>query len=328
MKKLLKCLVCVLCLGCLFFTSACNDNSGKTKIGIVQIVEHESLDTIRDSIIAELRELGYTEDNTIIYTKSAAGEMTMAQAIVQEFNSKKCDIIIPIATPTAMAASQVAKFIPVVFAAVSDPIGAGLTTSLDTPDKGVTGTCDEIQVEQIMDLAIKIDNDLATLGVVYNPSEANSVSNINRVKAYCLTKGITVKEVAINNASEISTNIQSLKGKVDAIFTPNDNTVATKAGMNMLGSFARENKIPLYVGADSMVSDGGFATVGINYVELGQETAKMADQILKGKAIKDIPVKVFKENLKIYVNESVLTSLGITLPEDITSSQNYQKVGE
>lgn len=324
MKKLLFTL-CIFASIILF--TGCNSKQEKIQIGIVQIVEHQSLDVIRDSIIEKLRDLGYTEDNSIIYTKSASNDMAIANQIISEYKSKGCDIIIPIATPTAQAAMNVSQEIPVIFSAVSDPIKAGLIDDLDHPNKNITGTSDEIQVDAILELALLFNPDIKKIGVIYNPSEANSVSNINKLKSLCSTYDINIVEIPCTSALEIAANITSLGNDIDMIFTPNDNTVATKGGMNILNSYCTSKDIPLYVGADSMVLDGGFATIGINYVNLGYETAIMVDKVLKGTNISDIPVKVFKDDLKIYINKQFLNSLGYQIPDGLDKS-NIVYVGE
>ena len=151
--------------------------------------------------------------------------------------------------------------IPVVFAAVSDPIGAGLVTDLNKPDKNITGTSDEIQVDLILEKALQINPSLKRLGVIYNKGEANSVTNINKAKEFASKNNIQIIEATITSVNEVQSAIQVLTTKCDAIFAPNDNTVAS--AMNVVGNACVKAKIPLYVGADSMVLDGGFLSVGI-----------------------------------------------------------------
>lgn len=289
-------------------------------IGVAQIVEHTSLNTIRDSFKEEMIALGYPE-STMDF-QNAANDTGNLNSIMQKFAGDQKDVIVAIATPTAQAAANFAKDTPIIFSAVSDPIGAGLLSDIEHPDKGITGTSDEIQVDQILDLALEIKPEIKTLGFMYNPSEANSVSNLKKVQAYCEAKGIAVVESAVTSISDVQTNAQVLTAKVDAIFAPNDNTVAS--AMSALASEANKAKVPVFVGADSMVMDGGFASVGIDYTELGKETARMVDAILSGKKAEELAVKVFKEDLNIYVNESVLQTLGISLPEKIQNNEKLQ----
>ncbi len=303
-------------------STAQSKNKADVTIGVAQIVDHTSLNTIRDAFKEEMIALGYPQE--CMDFQNAANDTSYLNSIMQKFNGDKKDVIVAIATPTAQAAANFAKEQNVVFSAVSDPIGAGLLTSLEKPDKGITGTSDEIQVDQILDLALSIKPEIKTLGFMYNPSEANSVSNLEKAKAYCAEKNIAIVESAVTTISDVQTNAQVLVTKVDAIFAPNDNTVAS--AMSALANEANKAKIPVFVGADSMVMDGGFATVGIDYEELGKETAHMVDDILSGKDVADIPVKVFKDDLNVYVNESVLNTLGITLPDAVKNNEKLQMI--
>lgn len=302
--------------------TGCKSESDLKEVAIIQYVEHTSLNTIKDAFDKEMEDLGYKEGENIKYTfKNAQGDVNIAPSIIQGFQSGKKDCVVAIATPAAMSAATMAKDTPIVFAAVTDPVGAKLTSSLEKPDKNITGTSDEIQVDKILNKALEINPDLKTLGVIYNKGEANSVTNIEKVKKFCEENGITLVEGTISAVNEIQSAVDVLTSKCDAIFAPNDNMVAS--AMDIVSKTCIDSKVPLYVGADSMVQDGGFLSVGINYEELGKETAKMVDRILKGEKVENIPVKVFKDNLSIYVNKEVLKQLSITLPDSIKNDQAY-----
>ncbi|MFR7592306.1 MAG: ABC transporter substrate-binding protein [Longibaculum sp.] len=296
-------------------------NESMKKVAIIQLAEHTSLNTIKDAFDKQMEALGYKDGENVEYVfKNAQGDNNTAASIIQDFQGKNPDVVMAIATPVAQAAAKMSKQTPVVFAAVSDPIGAKLTSSLEKPDKNITGTSDEIQVELILEKALQVNPNLKKLGVLYNKGEANSVTNINKAKAFAKEKGIEIVEATVTGVNEVQSAIDVLTSKCDAVFAPNDNTVAS--AMNVVSKACVKAKVPFYVGADSMVQDGGFLSVGINYEELGKETANMVDQVLKGKDIKDIPVKVFKENLNIYVNENVYQQLGIQLPESIKNDKS------
>lgn len=321
-SKLFKLMaVSALTLGAL--TGCGNKNNEEIKeVAIIQYVEHTSLDTIKKAFDKQMEELGYKQGENINYTfKNAQGDANTAPSIIQGFQSEKKDCVVAIATPVAMSAAVMAKDTPVVFAAVTDPISAGLTSSLEKPDKNITGTSDEIQVEQILEKALEVDPDLKTLGVIYNKGEVNSVTNIEKAKAFCEKNNISIVEGTITAVNEVQSAIDVLASKSDAIFAPNDNMVAS--AMDIVSTACTKAKVPLYVGADSMVQDGGFLSVGINYDDLGKETANMVDKILKGEKVENIPVKVFKEDLSIYVNKKVLDELGITLPDSIKNDKAY-----
>lgn len=319
-----------ICTLCAFVVSGCQnknkqEDTGKNRkipiVSVAQIVQHKSLNEIRDSFTAELETLGYQNGKNIrLDFKDAGGQQTNLNSIMSTFAGNKSDVIVAIATPTALAAAKYSKQIPIVFSAVSDPVGAGLMKDLQKTDSNITGTSDEIQVEQILTLARKVQPNLKTLGFLYNSSEANSISNLAKAEKFCKEHNIKLVKGSGINITEIQSALSVLVDKSDAIFAPNDNTVASS--ISALVSSANKKKIPVYTGADSMVSEGGFATVGINYSNLGKQTARMVDKILKGEKVANIPVQVFKENLNIYVNENTRNILNIELPKEIREDKN------
>ncbi|HQA07302.1 MAG TPA: ABC transporter substrate-binding protein [Syntrophomonadaceae bacterium] len=314
---LLLALLLVSAVGC----SSTENNASKSpaedqiKIGIVQIVEHPSLNTIRESFVSQLAEKGYRDgENVFIDYQNAQNDQTNLKTICQKFSNNGYDMIVAIATPSAQAAVGETKEIPIVFSACTDPVGSGLVDSLEKPGGNVTGTSDAISAEQIMELALRITPDIKTIGALYNSGETNSISVINDLKEFAAKNGLTVIEATVTNSSEVQQATASLADKADAIFSPIDNTVAS--AMPVVSQVANQAKIPVYVGADSMVKDGGLATCGINYVELGQETANIAVQILEGQKPGDIPVKTMRD-MEIYLNKTTAEAIGITIPEDI-----------
>lgn len=291
------------------------------KIGIVQIMEHTSLNTIRDAVVDRLAELGYKDgENCEIDLQQANGESATVTQILDQFKANGDDIIIAITTPCAQLAAPYSEEIPVVFSAVTDPVGAGIVDSLESTGANITGTSDALAIDKILDFALTLTPDIKTLGYLYNTGEDNSVSCLKEVKAYCEAKGITVVEGAATNTSEVQEAAQTLASKCDAVFSPNDNTIA--GAMGTVAQVMNEAKVPMYVGADSMVQDGGFATVGIEYSDLGKETADMAAAILSGeKKAQDIPVKVFNEDLSNYINKSTAEAIGVTIPDDVSNNE-------
>ena len=291
------------------------------KIGIVQIMEHTSLNTIRDAVIDRLAELGYVDGKKCtIDAQQANNESTTVQQILDQFKADGDDIIIAITTPCAQLAAPYSEEIPVVFSAVTDPIGAGLCDSLESTGANITGTSDKLAITKILDFALEMKPEIKTLGYLYNTGEDNSVSTLKEVKAYCEEKGITVIEGAASNTSEVQEAAQNLAAKCDAVFSPNDNTIA--GAMGTVTEVMNKAKVPMFVGADSMVMDGGLGTVGIEYSDLGKETANMAAQILSGeKKASEIPIKVFNEDLSTYINKTTADTIGITIPDDIANGE-------
>lgn len=292
-------------------------------VSVIQLMEHTSLNIIYDAFLEEMESLGYKDGETInIDFKNAQGEMSNIGTIIQAVEGENPEVAVAITTPIAQSAMQLTnKGIPVVFSAVTDPIAAGIVTDFDKTDKGMTGTSDIIQVDKILDLAFEITPDIKKIGYIYNAGEDNSVSNLAKLEAYASEHNFEVFKSAITSSTELQPAAASLISKVDAIFVANDNTVAE--AMPILMTEANNAKVPVYVGADSMVMDGGFATVGIDYEELGRETAKQVDEILRGKKVEDIPVKVFKDKLNLYVNIDTAKELGIEISDTIKNDEKY-----
>lgn len=321
MKKLL--MLCMsLCMAVSLVACGSSD-SDLPKIGIVTLMDHTSLNTIYDSIIKQLESEGYVDGETCtIYFQNANSDYSVLPTIFEQMKNDEVDVVIAITTPVAQSAATIAEDIPVVFSAVSDPVDAGLVEALDLTTYNITGTSDEVQVDLILELAFELFPDSHTIGYLYNSGEANSVSNLTKVEEYANTYGYEVNAISVTSATEIQTAMDTLVTNCDFIFSPTDNTVAT--AMAQVSAIANEAQIPFFTGADSMVSDGGFATFGINYENLGIETANMAIQILNGTAVEDIPVMVFKEGLQVYINETTAAAIGF---EDIDYIEaNYDTV--
>ena len=299
-----------------FSVVSCGD-SGKTKIAIVQPMDHTSLNQIRDKIISTLEELGYTSENTIIIQKNASNDSSLLPSIYDSLISDNVDVIIPIGTGTAQVAASKTDSIPIVFAAVSDPVYAGLVESFDKTDKNITGVSDYIAVEDIFGLAKELTPNAKAFGLVYTASEINSTVKIARAKAYCDANGLKYKEATVTSTADIQQAVASIAADVDAFFTPDDNTVAS--GMNVYAGFQKEYKAPIYVGADSMVKDGGFATYGIDYDVLAAQVAQMTDRILKGEKISDNPVEQVANPAKL-INKTVADDLGIKISDSLLAT--------
>jgi len=333
LKKSLSVLLAVMLLaGCLAL-AGCGEKKDEAagdaemiKIGIIQMVEHPSLDTIRESCIAQLETLGYVDgENIEIDYQNGQGDGTNLKTISQQFVANGCDLIIAITTPAAQAVVGETSEIPVVFAACTDPVAAGLVKDLALPGGNVTGTSDAVSAQQIMDLALQITPDIKTIGALYNAGETNSVSVIEDLKEYAKAKGITVTDATVTASSEVQTAVSALAGKVDAVFSPIDNTVAS--AMPVVAKTANEAKLPVYVSADSMVSDGGLATYGINYTILGQETANMVAEVLSGTNPGDIPVMTMTD-MNIYINQKTADALGIVIPEELAAKATFLPAAE
>lgn len=292
--------------------------SGNTyRIGLAQIMEHTSLNQIRDSFTAEMEALGYGPDKVEIDYQNAQSDQSNLNSICQKFAGDGKDLIVAIATPTAISAAAAAPDIPLVFSAVTDPVAAKLVENPDAPEGNITGTSDAIPVDQVFELMNQLTPGVETVGLVYNLGEVNSVAVIEQAKTYLDSKGIGYVEATVTNTSEVQQAAQSLVGKCQAFYTPIDNTVAT--AMPVYAEVAKQAGLPIYTGADSMVIDGGFATVGIDYTLLGKQTAAMVVKVLEGTPISEIPVETLS-NFATVVNTTTAEAIGVTLPGYLLSS--------
>ncbi len=285
------------------------------KVGIVKYVDDASLDQIEQSIQAELdkkgAELGVTFDYAD-YTKNGQADSTTLNQIAADLIADGVDIIIPIATPAAliMQAATEENAIPVVFSAVSDPVGAGLVDSLEAPGSNITGTSDALNVEAVIDLMLAANPDLKKLGLLYDQGQDASKSAIAAAKAYCEAKGIETVEKTGTTNDELALAADALiAAKVDAVFTPTDNTVMT-AELAIYEKFV-DAKIPHYAGADSFALNGAFCGYGVNYVTLGTSTADIAvDVLVNGAQPASTPVQIMSSGIAT-VNTEVSSAIGL-----------------
>ena len=279
--------------GCASTESGTGDSAGNAtvyKVGIVQYVDDASLNQIVSAVQAQLdakgAELGVTFDYAD-YTYNGQADSTTMNQIAAELIASEVDIIVPVATPTAMVMQNATaenpkadgSLIPVVFSAVSDPVGAGLVDSMEAPGSNITGTSDALNTDAIFDLMLAADPDISTVGLLYDKSQDSSTAAILAAKAYCEAKGITVVEKTGTNNSEILPAADALVAAgVEAIFTPTDNNIMT-AELAIYEKFI-DAGIPHYCGADSFALNGAFLGYGVNYEELGTATADMVVEIL------------------------------------------------
>ena len=254
------------------------------KVGIVQFVDDASLNQIEAAIEKELdakaTELGVTF-NYDDYTYNGQADSTVLNQIASELIASDVDVIVPIATPAAMIMQNATEEnqIPVVFSAVSDPVGAGLVASMEAPGSNITGTSDALNTEAVLELILAADPDIKKVGLLYNKSEDASKAPVEAVKSYCEAKGIEVVEKTGTNNDEISLAADALiSSGAEAVFTPTDNTVMT-AELAIYEKFI-EAGVPHYGGADSFALNGAFLGYGVNYEELGTATADMIVEVL------------------------------------------------
>jgi putative tryptophan/tyrosine transport system substrate-binding protein len=322
MKKSLA----VLLSGAMFLLAACgggNDQvSGEkkektVKIGITQIVEHPSLDAAREGFIEALKDAGYEEGKNLkIDYQNAQGDMNNNASIAQKFVSDKSDLILAIATASAQAAVQATKDIPVLFTAITDPVGAELVQSMEKPGGNATGTSDTHPdaIKNTIGAIKKFIPDAKKVGIIYNNGEPNSVVNVKNAKEALEAEGLQVVETTISASTEVKQAAESMVGRVDVLYIPKDNTVV--AALESVITVANDKDIPMFVGEGDSVKRGAFASYGLDYHDLGYTTGKMAVEILEGKKPSDIPVG-YPENLELVINKKAAEEEGITLTDEM-----------
>jgi putative tryptophan/tyrosine transport system substrate-binding protein len=298
-------------------TTAAPAPSTETKqltIGISQFVEHPALDAAREGFISQLAKNGYEKDKQVkIDVQSAQASMDTAIQIAQKFEADKVDLVLAIATPTAQAAAQTSKQIPILFTAVTDPVEAGLVAAMDKPGANVTGTSDMNPVEEQLKLIKEMKADAKSVGIIYSSGEVNSKVQVDAAKAVAGKLGLEIKEAAITSATEVKQAAESMVGKVDAFYVPTDNMVVSSIAA-VIG-VAEAQKIPVIAGEENSVKSGAIATYGIDYTKLGEQTADMAAKILKGEAKPaDMAVEV-QADMKLVLNKKAAEKMGVTIPQ-------------
>ena len=283
------------------------------KVGICNYVDDASLNQIVDNIEAQLEELG--EENGVTFEityDNCNADANVLNQIVANFIADDVDLMVGVATPVAMTMQSLTEGtdIPVVFAAVSDPEGAGLVASNDAPGANITGTSDYLDTNAVMDLIFANDPDAKKIGLLYDASQDASTAPIADAKKYLEDKGIEVVEHTGTNVDEVALAAQAFVADgVDAVFTPTDNTVMT-AELTIYETFA-DAGIPHYTGADSFALNGAFVGYGVDYANLGKETANMVKGILvDGNDPATTPVMTF-DNGTATVNTEICADLGL-----------------
>ncbi|WP_299393839.1 ABC transporter substrate-binding protein [Pelagibius sp.] len=282
-------------------------------VATTAIVEHPALDAARDGVRDELAAAGYEEGRNLRFLyESAQGNPATAAQIARKFVGEAPDVIVPISTPSAQAVVSATKDIPIVFTAVTDPVGAKLVGDPMKPGANVTGMSDLSPIGKHLDLIKQISPDAASIGVPFNPGEANSMTLLELVKQEAPARGLTVVEAPATKSSEVLGAAQSLVGKADVIYVPTDNTIVS--AFEAVVKVGIDNKVPVYAGDTDSVARGAIAALGFNYYDLGRQTGRMVLRVLKGEAPGDIAVEGV-EITELYVNPGMAEKMGVAIPD-------------
>jgi putative ABC transport system substrate-binding protein len=316
-KYLLPSFLLILFSSCWQSSSNKKDENKIFHVGITQLMTNPGIDAIREGFLAEMLRLGYKEGVNISYDQeNSQQDPAVSQSIAKKFVNNKLDLIFAITTPTAQVCAKEIKGtnIPMVFGAVTDPISAGLVNSMDSTGGNITGTSDKWPTEAQFNLLLQLVPKVKRIGVVYNPGEANSEANIKEVEMVCNLKFLQLIKVPVSNTNEVYAAAQSLVGKIDAFYVSADNTVIT--AMDAIVKVSEKNKIPLLPGVSANVEQGGFGTLGPDYYDIGVESAKIADKILKGTSPSKIPVSSAKK-FEYFFNTKSAKSENVIIPDSI-----------
>ena len=311
-------------------TTVKNTNTdGETyTIGISQFAEHGSLDNCREGFLAGLAEEGIVEgQNLTVLFDNAQADTATASTISDNYVSKKVDLICAIATPSAMSAynSTMGTEIPVIYTAVSDPVGAGLAKEDGSSVGNMTGTSDALAVDAQLKMIREILPEAKTIGILYTTSEANSVSTIAQYKEAAGNYGFEIVDSGINTIADVDMAAADLASKVDCITNLTDNTVVS--ALQTVIAKATDAGIPVFGSEVEQVKAGCVASMGLEYFELGKQTGHMAAKVLKGESkAADMNYEVITEP-SLYVNTAAADKVGLTLPDDFVASA-YQKFEE
>lgn len=287
-------------------------------VAVAAIVEHPALDSVRDGVYDELKAAGFIENKNLKWQyQSAQGNTGTAAQIARKFVGDRPDVLVGIATPTSQALLAATKRLPIVFSAVTDPVAAQLTTGWEATGRNITGVSDVLELEQQVELIKKLIPEVKTIGMVYNPGEANSVSVIENLEKILPQHSIKLLTAAAPRTVDVSSAARSLVGKVDVIYTNTDNNVVS--AYEALAKVGNDTKTPLVASDTDSVARGAIAALGLNYYNHGRQAGKVVVQILQGEDVGKIQPQT-TENLDLHLNVTAAEKQGVRLSEELINS--------
>ncbi len=294
------------------------------KIGVCQLMEHTALDAAYEGFLEGLKEAGYEEGvNLEIDMNNAQGDQSNCATIAAKLKNEDCDLVLAIATQAAQACANEITDTPIVITAVTDPAESGLVDSNEAPGANLTGTSDLTPVASQIAMIQKLVPDAKTVGVFYNSSETNSKLQADMAIEAGEELGYTMETYTVSATNEIQQVMESMVGKVDALYIPTDNMLASN--MPTVALVANPAKIPVICGESGMVENGGLITNGINYHDLGVLTGQQAAKILEGADPAEMPIEYCDESSYTYtINEDTAAEIGIEIPEEFLGGENAE----
>ena len=294
-------------------------------IGAIQLIQHPALDAAYKGFVDQLKANGFEEGKNItIDFQNAQGDQSNCSTIANKFKSENLDLILAIATPATQAVANVITDKPIIFTAITDPVSAKLVNDLQKPGTNCTGTSDMNPIADQLKMLKQVCPNVKNVGIFYTSSEPNSVAQAEIAKTEGAKLGFAMAEYTISSSNEITQALTSMIGKVDAIYVPTDNTLAS--AMANVALVAEPNKIPVMCGEAGMVGEGGTMTLGIDYYKLGQQTGDMAAKILRGEAKPETMPVEYQTSFAYTINVKNTEAIGLTVPQDILDKAD--KVGK
>ncbi len=300
----------------LIFLVNCKKDDSKIKIGIMQIVEHESLDSARQGFIDELENLGYQRGKNVEFDiQIASGDISNCVTIAEKFVNDKKDIVLAISTPCAQTMANATKDIPILVAAVTDFEGLGIINSEEKPGKNVTGVSDLAPTDKIISLIKKLKPDSKKVGILYSVTDSSPQYQAKIAQQEIKKLGMKYKSASVSQINEVEQVAENLAKDVDALYAPVDKI--TFSTMPKISQIFLKNKKFVVCAEDDMLSKGAIATYGIDYYELGKIVASQASKILKGEEkIENIPIEHIR-NAKLNLNYDIAEKLGIDVTNNL-----------
>lgn len=302
-----------------FFYVGHAQNSQKNKIpkvGVLQLLSHPALDQINKGLDDTLAKHGYKNGKNIqIIFQNAQGDQSNLRTISKQFVQDNVDVAVGIATPSVQSLKNATSTIPIVMGAVTDPKGFGIVPSNTHPGGNITGVSDQAPLDDQLKLMKQIMPNMKRLGIIYTSSDMSATTESKKMKKLAQANGLQVSVSSISNINDLEQVSTNLSQKVDAIFIPTDNTIAS--GMKLLSGIAAKENVPIFPAAETMVKDGGLATMGLSQYELGQKAGEDVVKILQHKAKPaDMPVTFIKKG-HLIINQKMARKLNITIPQSI-----------
>lgn len=280
-------------------------------VAVTTLVEHPALDAIKDGVKDSLSEAGRTEEKGLDWQfQTAQGNTAIATQIARKYVGDKPDVIVAISTPSAQAVVAATKTIPIVYAAVTDPVAAQLVSSFEASGTNVTGVSDRLELERQIELIKQVVPDARNVGMVYNPGEANSVSVVEQLRELLPAQGMALVEAGAPRTVDVGAAARSLVGKVDVIYTNTDNNVVS--AYESLVKVGNDADIPLIASDTASVARGAIAALGLDYYELGRQAGRLVLRILDGEHPGDIPSET-SETPALHINLEAARQQGVTL---------------